>query len=477
AYYRACDEHGNPGALARRINCMDQAAMLTLQCSLYGYPSTSWLAQKPFGFIRRTNLVGVRDEIGYLTTVNNPFFGTELNVASVADNYPDRTWFGCHVYVGHSKPFNIGSDGIYDACGGPHRGEETAAQYVAACIDTGTNLYQTRGIHPGTVNNIQVGDGVTGLNGHHIVYPPPGLNAAFVRSEDLFDRLTAASPGADATSVTHVDWAQTPGWLAAALGDTWTVRFENVTAADGCARAFFHLADTTSADSAIRVSVSVHTVAAADSAVDVARSADAARNRAIDILDSTDRDPEALWARGALDEFGDWSVQYRADIGAGRVLVGAGNTVVDISGMASTAALDAHARRLLQHVVRRDAPPLKLPTLRSGRLASSGAVRGLAEMQEGEALSVRVQGVSMNFAVYFEVGAAVAAVGATSETTALLFDKAVVERGRSEGEGETRQMVHFTFVAREVGTHRAWIHVADAETMVTKTHLLEVEVA
>ena len=74
-------------------------------------------------------------------------------------------------------------------------------------------------------------------------------------------------------------------------------------------------------------------------AVDVESSAAAAVDRAIDILGSTDRDPETLRVRGELDGFGDWSLQYGADIVAGHILVGAGNTVVDFAGMASTAAL------------------------------------------------------------------------------------------------------------------------------------------
>ena len=73
------------------------------------------------------------------------------------------------------------------------------------------------------------------------------------------------------------------------------------------------------------------------------RSAAAAVDRVIDILGSTDRDPETPRVCGELDEFGDWPLQYNADIGAGRILVGAGNTVVDFAGMTSTAALGKHA--------------------------------------------------------------------------------------------------------------------------------------
>ncbi|KAL1665988.1 hypothetical protein GGF50DRAFT_113623 [Schizophyllum commune] len=474
SYYRAADESGVPGTLAKRINCMDQAAMVTLQCSLLGgFASTSWLGQQPFGFIKRTNLVGIRDEVGYLAIVNNPFFGTELRYANVVDDYRDRTYFGCHVYVGHSKPFKKDTDGIYDACGGPHRGEETAVEYVAASIDTGTNLYQVRGIHPGTVDNIQMGDGVTGINGQHYVHA--AASNTFVRPMEVFNKLVTVVPSSDASGLSHVNWAHLPSWLTSVLGEDWTLRFDSVNAADGCARAFFHLAAPTPGES-IRVIVSVHTVAADGGAVDAERSAAAAVDRVIDILGSTDRDPETLWVRGKLDESGDWSLQYGADVGAGRILIGAGNTVVDFAGMASMAALEEPVRRLLHHVVRRDAPPLRMPVLRSGRLVSSRLVHDATDLRESESVSVQVEGVGTSFVLYFEVDGLLAAAGATCESGALLLDKYTIEQDRFAGEGEAKHAAHFTFVTRELGVHHVRVHVADAETMVTTTHRVEVNV-
>ncbi|KAL1740089.1 hypothetical protein HDZ31DRAFT_68281 [Schizophyllum fasciatum] len=479
SYYRAPDENGLPGTLAKRVNCMDQAAMLSLLCSiLTGFPATSWLAQKPFGFIQPINLVGVLDGRGGLLTVNNPFFGTDIERAHVPDNDGHRTLFGCHVYVGHSKPYDGG--GIYDACGGregPHC-SETATQYVEGTIDMNTGTQ--RGIPYGTAANIQEGDGVTGIDGHHTVYPsvaPP--NVAFSRAVlELFDRLVACQTAADAANIAHVGWAQVPVWLSAVLGDAWVVRYENVTAADGCARAFFHLADTSSADDAIRVNVSVHTVASADGMVDVMRSGVAARDCAVNIIGSVDRDPDTLWERGALDEFGDWSVRYGPNVRAGRVIVGAGNAVVDISGMSSTAALEGHARRLLQHVVRRDAPPLTMPVLREGLAAPLTASLGVVQPEHAQDVWVRVEGVDVDFTLYFEAGGPIASAAATCETGAILFDKFEDERELPPREGQESEggRVRFTFITRELGAHEVRIHVADGKSMVTKTYLVNVKV-
>ncbi|KAL1673701.1 hypothetical protein EV122DRAFT_282727 [Schizophyllum commune] len=152
-------------------------------------------------------------------------------------------------------------------------------------------------------------------------------------------------------------------------------------------------------------------------------------DRAIDILGSTNRDPETPRVRG---EFGDWSLQYGADIDAERILVGAGNTVMDLAGMASTAALEEHGRRLLHHVVRRDAPPLRISVLRSGRLS-----------KESEP----------SFVLYFEVDDLPATARATRQSVALLLGKYTIERDLLEGEDGGKHAAHFTFATRELCVH------------------------
>lgn len=120
-------------------------------------------------------------------------------------------------------------------------------------------------------------------------------------------------------------------------------------------------------------------------------------------------------------------------------------------------------------------------------------MRVLADPHTVSRTSVRVEGVNASFTIYFEVEGRVAAAGATCATSAVLFDKYVVEEGHvgggeggnsgeeghigGAGEGnDNKHSVHFTFLTRELGTHEVRVHVADAKTMVTATHLVEVEV-
>lgn len=77
AMYLARDPSGRPGGARRTVNCMDQAAILELSCSLGhrdGDPPMNWVAHHPYGYINSTHLVGVRDQSGELIRVNNPFF-------------------------------------------------------------------------------------------------------------------------------------------------------------------------------------------------------------------------------------------------------------------------------------------------------------------------------------------------------------------------------------------------------------------
>ncbi|KAI0316016.1 hypothetical protein OF83DRAFT_1173291 [Amylostereum chailletii] len=468
SYYRAADISGEQGTLYRHVNCMDQAAMLELSCSfLGGFSSTSWLAQQPFGYINPTYLVGVNSDTPIL--VNNPFFGTEWARAYIDRDDPARTMFGCHVYVGHSKPFVPGSDGIYDACGGPHVGSEDVAQFLTSSIDTQTNLYQTTHTHPGTVGNVAQGDGVTGIDGNYWV-PPAQARHPDVALPEALAQLTATR-ATRATSVTHVDWAHVPAWLPSVLGDSWEVRFGRVTVGTATARAFWHIADTSGEP--LRVHVCVESVVAEDGTLDLVRSAAAIRDRVADIVTSTDYDPERLWMRGALDDLGDYSMQYADGFASGRVVVVAGNIVVDIAGMSSSAALRHYARTLLEHTVQRNGPPLALPVLHSGPVRTTGhSPRSISNANEVESNVITVEGVHSRFTVSFKAEGVIVAAGATCEGPGILLDKyAIEEIGNEEG-----HVVDFRFVTREVGRHLVHVHFADSKTMVSATRDIIVEV-
>ncbi len=232
------------GSLYRHVNCFDQAAWLELTCSLLN--ATSWLAQQPFGFIKETYLVGIPNK------VNNPFFGTDATRILVDNNDLKRTFFGCHVYVGNSKPFDSTDDAIYDGCAGPHLGTETAADYVTNSIQNTNETALYVNTYPGTINNIQPGDGVTGIDGQYFRTGGPNSSTSFSSTltfqspssaQAVLNRLAPTSQPASVRRITHEDWANASSWVPTVLGEGWTTLFSQIVAAgESSTRAFWHIA-------------------------------------------------------------------------------------------------------------------------------------------------------------------------------------------------------------------------------------------
>jgi hypothetical protein len=155
-----------------KVNCYDQAAAVQALCGAVG-AAVHWLYLEPFGFIRPTRLVGV----GGGADCNNPFFmsngtrrlmvgldpdwqkkgisPTDFYLRYLLENQcPERTSFGRHAFAGIA-------DKVIDACGGPHTGSESKAQYCDNSIDTTTTIYQyVRGIRFGKSTEVEDGDGL-----------------------------------------------------------------------------------------------------------------------------------------------------------------------------------------------------------------------------------------------------------------------------------------------------------------------------
>jgi len=130
-------------------NCYDQAAAIQTFAAALGI-DVRWLYLSPFGYIKTTRLVGV----GWC---NNPFFGADESKRVVADDCCERSAFGNHAFVaGHSE-------GTFDACAGPHVGEETPFQYLSASIDDTPALYRHR-FRPGRVADIVPAKGVINVS-------------------------------------------------------------------------------------------------------------------------------------------------------------------------------------------------------------------------------------------------------------------------------------------------------------------------
>ena len=113
--------------------------------------------------------------------------------------------------------------------------------------------------------------------------------------------------------------------------------------------------------------------------------------RYVDLMPTTERDIDEIWPRGELGQYVDYSFQYATGIEAGRAVVVATNTVVDIAGDASAAALGSHARQLLERVVRRDVHAPAMPVLGGGRTVAVSALRDSDSETSGENVAAHGQ--------------------------------------------------------------------------------------
>ncbi|MBV8253672.1 MAG: hypothetical protein JO154_13775 [Chitinophaga sp.] len=139
--------HNNQNSI---LNCYDTASVLQYYLNNAGY-STQWLYMNPFGYLKLTPLIG-------RGMCNNPFYASYTGGQPQVNVFDkNRTAFGNHAFVKV-----VSSNTVADACAGPHRGNETAAQYVAAAVDT--QYPNPPRVPQGTVNNITPYIGVTHVN-------------------------------------------------------------------------------------------------------------------------------------------------------------------------------------------------------------------------------------------------------------------------------------------------------------------------
>lgn len=104
------------------INCYDQAGIVQLaNCLKEGNPTNTWAYTKTYGYINKTQLVGVGQS-------NNPFYRSQLAIRCIDHYDPRRTMFGNHSYI-------ILDGKVMDACCGPHTGTEDLSTYLTNAID------------------------------------------------------------------------------------------------------------------------------------------------------------------------------------------------------------------------------------------------------------------------------------------------------------------------------------------------------
>ncbi len=108
------------GKTGNVVNCYDQAAAVQALTGSIG-AKLSWVFLQPYGYINKTNLVGIG-------ACNNPFFKGNGTKPVVDRLSPDRTAFGNHAFIANGTK-------ILDACAGPHVGTETLRTYMESAID------------------------------------------------------------------------------------------------------------------------------------------------------------------------------------------------------------------------------------------------------------------------------------------------------------------------------------------------------
>ncbi|KIL61813.1 hypothetical protein M378DRAFT_166453 [Amanita muscaria Koide BX008] len=317
--------------------------------------------------------------------------------------------------------------------------------------------------------DVASGDGVTGINGQ--------INATPARMAILpepLSQLLDVTLANTTEAVTHVEWAHVPRWLKAVLGDAWDIPYGLVTVGGTAAYALWHLADADVSDSPITVHIHVESVIGQDGSLDIDQSVNNARERVRDILMSTMRD--GVWTMRTLPGLEESSLQYADSIDAGRIVVIAGNVVMDIGGMSSSAALLPHALKLFNYTARRqsEAWPFVVPRLRRQLVrtmigtANATTLRG----NEAEADIITIHGVDSRFSVVFTSDRMIVTASARCDGSGVLFDRQIIE----EMEDKDGHAVSFLFVVRELGCHVVRVYVADSETMVTATQEIHVEV-
>ncbi|KAK0216112.1 hypothetical protein IW262DRAFT_1235864, partial [Armillaria fumosa] len=335
-----------------------------------------------------------------------------------------------------------------------------AMTYRALIFDTETSLYSQQNRHPGLI--ITKRPGVTCVDGQHQTSPQ-----SLSDDEDANAVLSTLGLPAEANSpITYVKWAHLREWIKEVLDDSWCVKYGRVGVGEATAHALWYLKHKCNSDS-LKISVFVESPTDADGVLDMAVSRQAARQCLANLITSTDFFFQLIWTRGELDEFGEYSVRYAND---GRcIIVAAGQTVVEIlnEGNSLTAEIfEDCARKLLEHTIRRDGPPLTAPIIKRGPFLSMAA--GNDDEHPSKLL---VHSVDGRFSLYFELDKPIAAANATTEGCAYMFDKYIQEVTADSVIVELKM-----FDRSYPGSHMVKAHFADSDTMVSRSQTVEIEV-
>ncbi|KAG6848503.1 hypothetical protein H0H93_016485 [Arthromyces matolae] len=446
------------GERFRTANCMDQAGMLELFCSVE-HP-TGWLSLAPFGYIKTTNLVGVKNTDQNLIDVNNPFFEANASDPVINDvNDHRRYYFGMHVFNVDSRAFDPqGDSGIYDACGGPHRGTETIREYLDNSIDNTAALYQNMpAAGPGTYLLVSHGYGVAAIDGPPLY--PPGHDTYVLPT--ALNELAATSLANIEHPVAHQPWVYLDHHLKGVLGDTWDVRYMERSVTRNAAQVFWHICDVNTPDNPIRVQVDVFSVVDKDGNLDLGESATFSKWHIQSLLMSTQR--ADVWAIKNLPDIGNY-LHYGDQVSAGRIVLAVKNVVIDIAGTGSTAELLPHALKLLSSS--RWPGPSGFPTITMSPSASNSEPLAVKSFNSDE--TIKITGIHTRFTVTFSLRQSIAAASAQC----ISGDGVLFDRYTTNGDD-----LIFSFITNKVGSHSIHMCYAHPKTMFVTSFDREVHVS
>ncbi|KAG6826066.1 hypothetical protein H0H87_008069, partial [Tephrocybe sp. NHM501043] len=388
----------------------------------------------------------------------------------LAPTSPNRTRFGCHVFLGNSTPnmWSYGSDnGIYDACSGPAIGDRNLQQYIDCSIDNAENSRRRYRI-------IDQGQVLIGYGAYSIEYPAPypperDSNSSLFFEPEAVSRLVNASIVNSTRSLAHVDWLRLPTWLKFTLGDSWDVYYKEIHVGKTGARAYWRISDTrTAGDGHISVEVLVSSAVAEDGKLDIKESATLTRQHVSDLIRATQRDD--AWEIGNISSFGA-CLQHAGHIAHGRIVLVVGNIVMDISGLSSTEVLLPTAHKLFKQTAVKEPVNPTLPTvpiLEMQEVNVNNGDAGVARVLEDG--TIRIDGLHTRFSVVFTVDCAVGSARGGCDGAGILFDEYKAK------ETETGGGLEVFFIANEIGRHRVRVCVAEAHTLLAASFDLEVEV-
>ncbi|KAG6856081.1 hypothetical protein H0H87_007570 [Tephrocybe sp. NHM501043] len=251
------------------------------------------------------------------------------------------------------------------------------------------------------------------------------------------------------------NWTRLQTWLQEALGNRWVVEYSDVSVGKEATQSFFKVCDSDNRDAMVTVSVDAYSPINEYGELILEGCSSAAKRHVRDLLMSAQRT-----AHGRLD-FGRVTRLWTL------IVLVSGHTVIDIRGLTSSDSLLPHALKLFHQTSHRDVSALILPKLEQKAPFIVGSQ--LASLSEGKII---VHGIYTRFTVIFTSDRMIATAKAASDGAGVLFDRYVVK----DDDDDKGYEVTFFFITHKVECQDVRVVIADAETMISVSHDLVVEV-